>query len=51
MKINTPQSLQKVAESHRANIQRSLEHRLQVARAKGDKDLIMQLEAEENYYN
>ena len=51
MKLNTPQSLQKAAENHRANIQRSLEHRLQVARAKGDKNLIIQLEAEQNYYN
>ena len=51
MKINIQQSLQNVGENHRANIQRSLEHRLEVAKAKGDKNLIAQLEAEQNYYN
>lgn len=49
--MNTQQRLQKAAENHRDNIQKSLEHRLQVARAKGDKKLIIQLEAEQNYYN
>ena len=45
------QTLQNVAETHRTNIQKSLEHRLEVARAKEDKNLIAQLEAEQNYYN
>jgi len=31
---------------HQANIRRNLEHRLQVAKAKGDKSLIRQLEVE-----
>lgn len=48
---NTLQRFQQVAQTHRANIQKSLEHRLQVARAKGDERLIRQLEAEKNYYN
>lgn len=39
------------AETHRHNIQKSLQHRLEVARAKGDETLIRQLEAEINYYN
>jgi hypothetical protein len=51
MKINTLQRFHKAAETHRANIQRSLEHRLQVARTQGDENLIRQLEAEQNYYN
>lgn len=33
-------------QAHRQNIQRSLEHRLEVARAKGDEKLIRQLEDE-----
>ena len=42
---------QKAAETHRVNIQRSLQHRLEVATAKGNQDLIRQLQAEMNYYN
>ena len=42
---------QKAADTHRVNIQRSLQHRLEVAEAKGDQDLIRQLQAEMNYYN
>ena len=50
MNNNTQQRLQAVA-NHRANIQRILQHRLEVARAKGDQTLVRQLEAESNYYN
>lgn len=39
------------AQAHRANILKSLERRLQVARAKGNLSLIQQLEAEKSYYN
>lgn len=35
---------------HRQNIQRNIEHRLEVARAKGDERLIRQLEAELRQY-
>ncbi|MDZ8186843.1 MAG: hypothetical protein RMX96_18580 [Nostoc sp. ChiSLP02] len=45
------QAARKAREAHRENIQRSLEHRLQVARAKGDEQLIRQLEAEMKYSN
>lgn len=38
--------LTKFAETHRANIRRSLEHRLKVARQQGDQDLVQTLEAE-----
>ncbi|OKH42181.1 hypothetical protein FACHB389_02020 [Nostoc calcicola FACHB-389] len=43
------QAARKAREAHRENIQKSLEHRLQVARAKGDEQLIRQLEAEMRY--
>ncbi len=51
MNRNTQLRILKTAETHRANIQRSLQHRLEVAKAKGDENLIYQLEAEMNYYN
>ncbi|MFB2835698.1 hypothetical protein [Floridanema evergladense] len=40
------EDLQRVADVHRANIQRRLEHRLEVARANGDENLVRMLEAE-----
>lgn len=45
------QRSREAAQTHRLNIQRSLQHRLEVARAKGDETLISQLQAEINYYN
>jgi hypothetical protein len=51
MNGNTQQRLQRAAQTHRFNIQRSLQHRLEVAKAKGDETLIRQLQAEMNYYN
>jgi hypothetical protein len=49
-KLPTDTSRRKVldnaAKSHLANIHRSLEHRIQVAKAKGDENLIRLLEAE-----
>jgi hypothetical protein len=51
MNRNRIQRFQKAVKTHRASIQKSLEHRLEVARAKGDENLIRQLEAEKNYYN
>lgn len=45
------QAAKQAAESHRINIQRSLQHRLEVAKAQGDEKLIRQLEAEINYFN
>ena len=49
MNQNRLQTGRKTQEAHRENIQKSLEHRLQVARAKGDEQLIRQLEAEMRY--
>jgi hypothetical protein len=40
---------QKAASTHRDNLQKNLQHRLEVARAKGDEALIRQLEAEASY--
>lgn len=40
------EALDELMNSHLRNIQRSLEHRLQVARAKGDYNLVRLLEAE-----
>ncbi|MBF2005390.1 MAG: hypothetical protein IGS49_07960 [Chlorogloeopsis fritschii C42_A2020_084] len=51
MKRNTQQRLQTAVDIHRANILKSLEHRLQVAKANGDENLLRQLEAEKTYYN
>jgi len=51
MNRDMQQRFKRATQTHRANIQRSLEHRLEVARAKGDESLIRQLQAEINYYN
>jgi len=40
------QNVQQVAETHRANIQKQLMHRLEVARANGNQDLVRILEDE-----
>lgn len=51
MNRNKQQAAKKASEAHRLNIQRSLQHRLEVAKAKGDENLVRQLEAEMNYFN
>ncbi|MDH6060416.1 hypothetical protein NWP17_08195 [Chrysosporum bergii ANA360D] len=38
-------------QTHRMNIHKSLEHRLEVAKAKNDQQLIHQLEAEMKYFS
>ena len=48
---NNPKHLNDFTRLHRANILKSLEHRLEVARAKGQKSLVQQLEAERSYYS
>ncbi len=42
--------LKETAATHRATIQKQLQHRLEMARAKGDDQLVRQLEAEANYF-
>lgn len=51
MNRNKQQAMKQAAQAHRLSIQRSLQHRLEVAKARGDEDLIRQLEAEMNYFN
>ncbi|AFY86152.1 MAG: hypothetical protein CLLPBCKN_002782 [Chroococcidiopsis cubana SAG 39.79] len=51
MSRNKQQAVKQAAEAHRQNIQKSLQHRLDVARANGDENLIRQLEAEMRYFN
>lgn len=49
MNRNRQETLKKVAATHRANLEKNLQHRLEVARAKGDENLVRMLEAEANY--
>lgn len=49
MNRNRQQVVEKAAEAHRVNLQKSLQHRLEIARANGDENLLRQLEAESNY--
>lgn len=51
MNTNRLQRSREAARNHRANIQKSLEHRIEVAKARGDEQLIRQLEVEARYYN
>ena len=51
MNRNKQQIVKQAAEAHRVNIQKSLQHRLEVAKAKGDETLVRQLEAEMSYFN
>lgn len=41
--------LARTSQAHRDSLQKNLQHRLEVARAKGDETLIRMLEAEANY--
>ena len=43
--------IQDVTQVHRANMLRTLNHRLEVARSRGETHLIELLEAEKRYYN
>ncbi|MDJ0714399.1 MAG: hypothetical protein QNJ54_09285 [Prochloraceae cyanobacterium] len=43
------ETLQKAASAHRQSLINSLKHRLEVARASGDDNLVGQLEAEAKY--
>lgn len=50
MNNNRQQRFQESARIHRLNIQKTLQHRLEVAQAKKDENLIRQLQAESEYY-
>lgn len=43
------EAAKKARELHKQSILKSLEHRLEVARSKGDENLVRQIEAEINY--
>lgn len=45
------ETTKKTREAHQSNIRRSIEHRLEVARAKSDENLIRLLEAEMKYFS
>jgi len=45
------QTRKKLAQVHQDNLQKNLQHRLEVARTKGDENLIRMLEAEANYFS
>jgi hypothetical protein len=47
---NRMEAANKAQEAHKQSILRSLEHRLEVARAKGDDNLVRQIEAEIRYF-
>ncbi len=49
MNKNLRQKAQEAASTHRDSLLKSLQHRLEVARANGDDALVRQLEAEANY--
>ncbi len=48
---NRFEAAEKAREAHKQSIKKNLEHRLQVARTKGDENLIRQIEAEMQYFN
>jgi hypothetical protein len=47
---NRVASAKNAQEAHKQSILRSLEHRLEVARTKGDDNLVRQIEAEIRYF-
>ena len=51
MNKQSQETLKQTAAIHRENIQKNLQHRLEVARSKGDLQLIQMLEAEANRFN
>lgn len=49
MNNNRQDLIKQTAAAHRDNLKKNLQHRLEVARSRGDQDLVRQLEAEANY--
>lgn len=49
LKGNKSEILKQASANHRQSLIKNLQHRLEVARAKGDEKLISQLEAEAKY--
>jgi plasmid maintenance system killer protein len=51
MNRNRQETLKQAARTHRDNLQKHLQRRMEMARANGDEQLLRQLEAEANYLN
>ncbi|MGB5959334.1 MAG: hypothetical protein WBG73_01645 [Coleofasciculaceae cyanobacterium] len=51
MNKNFSNKVKNAAAAHRVNLQKNLEHRIEVARANGDEALVRQLEQEASYLN
>ncbi|MDX2098169.1 MAG: hypothetical protein SFW36_10370 [Leptolyngbyaceae cyanobacterium bins.59] len=51
MNKNRQQALTQAAAAHQENLKRSLQRRMEAARARGDEDLLRLLEAEASYLN
>lgn len=49
MRTNAQESLKKATSTHRESLRKNVQHRLEVAKSKGDEKLVRQLEAELNY--
>jgi hypothetical protein len=49
MNRNRQQVIAQTTQLHRENLRKNLQHRLEVARAQGNEELVRQLEAEANY--
>ncbi|MBD2137661.1 hypothetical protein H6F32_08695 [Anabaena sp. FACHB-1237] len=50
MTNNRVQAIKQADKTHQETVIKTLQHRLEVARDKGDGDLLRQLEAEMSYY-
>jgi hypothetical protein len=48
MALNRNQTSKQTHEAHRMNVLKNIQHRLEVARASGDQQLVQMLEAEAN---
>jgi hypothetical protein len=49
MVSNRQQAARKISETHRLNLRKNIQHRIEVAREQGNENLVHALEAEANY--
>jgi hypothetical protein len=49
MALNRQQGARQISETHRLNLRKNIQHRIEVARAQGNENLVHVLEAEANY--
>lgn len=50
MTTNRVEAIKQADKTHQESVIKTLQHRLEVAKDKGDQDLVRQLEAEMSYY-